>query len=68
MDRNILKELHEDLRKLIIDKYYIKKGLSLSKITIYHDKTIIEYNILDDKGEYVDSEEIVFSNNNWRVK
>ena len=49
MDRNILKELHEDLRKLIIDKYYIKKGLSLSKITIYHDKTIIEYNILDDR-------------------
>lgn len=68
MNRNILKELHKDLRKVIIDKYVDKKELSISKIEINHDFTIVEYHIKDKKGNYLETERIEFSNNSWNTK
>ena len=68
MNRNILKELHEDIRKIIIDKYVDKKKLSISKIEINHDFTIIEYHIKDKNENYLETERIEFSNDSWNTK
>lgn len=66
MDRNILKLLHNDLRKLIIEKYlHVYNNLSISEVHIDNKITTIEYHILDKNGNYLESETIEFSNNKW---
>ena len=68
MNLNLLKELHEDLRKVIIDEYVKKYNLSIGDISIYQDQTIINYNIKDEKGDYVTTEKIELSNKSWIIK
>lgn len=69
MDRNIIKELHNDLEKLIIKEYLnVYENLSLGDIAINHDKTIISFHILDENGEYIETEKIEFSNKNWKTE
>lgn len=68
MDRNILKQLHEDLEKIIIDKYVEKYKLSIAEILIDHEKTSISYNIKDNKDDYICDEFIEFSNLSWHTK
>ena len=58
MNRNILKKLHNDLEKLILNKY---ANLSICRITIDHEKTKIFMNVKD-KNKYLGYEIITFEN------
>jgi len=67
MDRNILKELHKDLMNLII-KYVEMNNLIIGDVIINHDNTKIVYHLKDKNGNYLESEEMIFSNQTWNTK